>query len=84
MDNFVNKVMLDVEMLLNDTSIESDLENFVVHNTGDSTNKNYNLLSNKPSINGNILIGNKTNNDLGIIGKSDEEVTDIDFSGYFN
>ena len=32
MDNFVNKVMLDVEMLLNDTSIESDLENFVVHN----------------------------------------------------
>lgn len=44
----------------------------------------YAQLTNKPSINGNVLINNKTGSDLGLISESDQEVTDIDFSNYFN
>ena len=48
-------------------------ENNVISTTGSGTN-NYNNLSNKPSINGVVLEGNKTSEDLGIDILTDNQV----------
>lgn len=67
----------DVEPLLYDGSEEIYID--ITGSGGGGGTTNYNVLNNKPSINGNTLIGNKTNADLGIPTKTSDLTNDSHF-----
>ena len=68
----------DVEPLLYDGSEQIYID-ITSGGGGGGGTTNYNVLNNKPSINGNTLIGNKTNADLGIPTKTSDLTNDSGF-----
>lgn len=65
--------MSDIELLDEEEELEVDLENEV----SEIYIYEYQKLTNKPSINGVELIGNKTFEDLGLSPLSNEEIENI-------
>jgi hypothetical protein len=79
-----------VKLVAVDTSNSQDMitigENLILENgvlsavgggSGGSGVSNYNYLTNKPQINGIVLIGNQTPNSLGLIGNTDYPTADV-------